>query len=66
MAQLEHIQTEIASLPKRDFVKLRDWIETMDWEDWDRQIAEDSASGKLDFLKREALEAKAAGKLRDL
>jgi hypothetical protein len=66
MAQLEHIQTEIASLPKQDFVKLRDWIETMDWEDWDRQIAEDSASGKLDFLKREAMEAKAAGKLKSL
>ena len=66
MTQLEHIQTEIASLPKHDFVKLRDWIETMEWEEWDKQIAEDSASGKLDFLKREALEAKAAGKLRDL
>ena len=66
MAQLEHIQTEIASLPKQDFVKLRDWIETMEWEEWDRHIAEDSASGKLDFLKREAMEAKAAGKLRDL
>ena len=66
MAQLEHIQTEIASLPKQEFVKLREWIERMDWEDWDRQIAEDSASGKLDFLKREAMEAKAAGKLRNL
>ncbi|MCX7113867.1 MAG: hypothetical protein NTX45_28095 [Proteobacteria bacterium] len=64
MTQLEHIQTEIASLPKQEFVKLREWIETMDWEDWDRQIAEDSASGKLDFLKREAMEAKVAGKLR--
>ena len=66
MTQLEHIQTEIASLPKQDFVKLREWIGRMDWEDWDRQIAEDSTSGKLDFLKREAMEAKAAGKLRDL
>ena len=66
MTQLEHIQTEISSLPKQDFVKLRDWIETMEWEEWDRQIAEDSASGKLDFLKREAMEAKAAGKLRNL
>ena len=66
MTQLEHIQTEIASLPKQDFVKLRNWIETMEWEEWDRQIAEDSASGKLDFLKREAMEAKATGKLRDL
>jgi len=47
-------------------VKLREWIERMDWEDWERQNAEDSASVKLDFLKREALEAKAEGKLRNL
>lgn len=66
MTQLEQIQTEIKSLPKQDFIQLRGWIETMDWEDWDRQIAEDSTSGKLDFLKREALEAKAKGFLKDL
>jgi len=66
MTQLEHIQTEIASLPKQQFVKLREWIETMDWEGWDRQIVEDSASGKLDFLQWEAMEAKAAGKLKSL
>ena len=51
---------------KQDFAKLREWIETRDWEDWDRQIAEDSTVGKLDFLKREAMEAKTAGKLRAL
>ena len=38
MTQLEHIRTEIASLSKHEFMKLRDWIETKDWEDWDRQI----------------------------
>ncbi|MFM8332928.1 MAG: hypothetical protein ACKN9T_14685 [Candidatus Methylumidiphilus sp.] len=66
MTPLEHIQTEIASLPKQDFAKLREWIEARDWEDWDRQIAEDSAAGKLDFLKWEAMEAKAAGTLKAL
>ncbi|MGH8677389.1 MAG: hypothetical protein ACREUQ_03435 [Burkholderiales bacterium] len=66
MTPLEHIQTEIASLSKQDFKQLRDWIEAREWEDWDRQIAADSATGKLDFLKREALEAKAKGQLRDL
>ncbi len=66
MTQLERIQTEIASLSKQDFKQLRDWLETMEWEDWDGRIAADSASGKLDFLKREALEAKAKGQLRNL
>lgn len=66
MTQLERIQTEIAALPRQEFRQLRDWIETKEWEDWDRQIAADSASGKLDFLKQEALAAKAKGQLRDL
>jgi hypothetical protein len=38
----------------------------MVWEDWYRQIVEYSATGKLDFLKSEALETGAAGKLSDL
>jgi len=66
MTQLEHIRTEIASLSKHEFIKLRDWIETKDWEDWDRQIAKDSAAGKLDFLKREVQEAKSKGQLKEL
>jgi len=28
----------------------------MDWERWDRQIELDSASGKLDFLIKEAVD----------
>ncbi len=66
MTQLEHIRTEIASLSKHEFMKLRDRIETKDWEDWDRQIAKDSAAGKLDFLKREVQEAKSKGQLKEL
>jgi hypothetical protein len=37
-----------------------------DWEKWDRQIEEDSKAGKLDFLVKEALEAKKRGHLKDL
>lgn len=66
MTQLEHIQTEIAALSRQDFKQLKAWIEAREWEEWDQQIAADSAAGKLDFLKQEALEAKAKGQLRDL
>jgi len=66
MTQLERIQTDIAALSYQDFKQLREWIEAKEWEDWDRQIAADSASDKLEFLKQEALEAKAKGQLRDL
>lgn len=66
MTRLQHIQEEIASLSPQDFKRLRDWIEAREWEEWDRQVAADSATGKLDFLKREAFEAKAKGQLREL
>lgn len=66
MSHLEHIQTEITALSSQDFKRLRAWIEAKEWEDWDRQIAVDSASGKLDFLRQEALAAKANAQLRDL
>jgi hypothetical protein len=36
MTQLEHIQTEIASLSKQDFAKLREWIGHHD--EYDRLI----------------------------
>ena len=66
MTQLEHIQNEISSLPKSDFAKLKNWLDSKDWDDWDKQIAADSATGKLDFLKREALAAKTKGTLKEL
>lgn len=66
MTTLERVQTEITTLFRQDFKQLREWIEAREWEEWDRQIAADSASGKLDFLKREAMEAKAKGQLREL
>lgn len=65
MTRLEHLQAEISALPPHDFRAPRDWIDAKDWEEWDRRIAADSAAGRLDFLKREALAAKAKDQLRD-
>ena len=36
---------------------LKDALREVLWEKWDREIEADSASGKLDFLLREAAEA---------
>ena len=36
----------------------RQWFLEEDWKRWDEEIEEDSKSGKLDFLIREAREAK--------
>ncbi len=66
MLQLEQIQSEIEALPETDFARLRNWFSQKDWERWDRQLAADAATSKLDFLRKEALVAKAQGTLRSL
>jgi len=66
MKSIEEAIEFIESLPKEDFYKLRDWILERDWEKWDREIEEDSKSGKLDFLIKQALDEKKQGLLKDL
>jgi hypothetical protein len=41
-------------------------LSARDWERWDKEIESDSEAGKLDFLVREGLDAKAEGTLEDL
>ena len=66
MTQLEELEKAIRSLPAEDYARLREWFLNRDWELWDRQIEEDSKAGRLDFLVREAAEAKKANRLRDI
>ena len=60
------IKKAIESLPEEDYGQLRRWFADKDWEKWDTQIEEDSNSGKLDFLLKEAFEERQQGKLKDL
>jgi hypothetical protein len=66
MTHIESIQADIESLSSEDFARLAAWIAERDWQNWDRQIERDSASGKLDFVRDEVEAAKQLGKLREL
>jgi hypothetical protein len=66
MTKIEEIEKEIESLPERDFKRLREWFSKKDWDKWDREIESDFESGKLNFLVKEAKDAKNYGKLKDL
>ena len=66
MITVKEIKTAINSLPEKEYVYLRNWFSEKDWEQWDRKVAKDSESGKLDFLIEEALHEKSYGTLRDL
>ena len=66
MTTFQRIKTDIQALPHEDYMSLLSWIHERDWEEWDKQLENDIALGKLDFLIHEAMEEKKAGKLVDL
>ncbi len=66
MSKLQLIQAEIETLTPDDFSYLKNWINELDEQKWDKQIEEDSNKGKLDFLIEEALLEKSKNKLQEL
>jgi hypothetical protein len=66
MTRIEEIETAVNALPAEEYRHFRYWFLEKDWEKWDNQIVEDSRSGKLDFLVREANQAKLGNKIRNL
>jgi hypothetical protein len=66
MTRLEELELAIESLPENEYSQFRRWFLERDWERWDREIEADSTSGKLDFLVKEAQDAKAKRTLKDL
>ena len=63
---IDAIKKAIETLPEEDYAQLRKWFSEKDWRKWDKQIAADSRAGKLNFLVKEAVDAKRKGKLREL
>ena len=61
---LTEIQEAIVNLTSTEREELLRWLEQYKEDDWDRQISADAASGKLDFLAKEAAQAKKYGKLK--
>ena len=66
VGRLTELETAVEQLPAQDYDKFRRWFLERDWQAWDRELKADSASGKLDFLVREAHDAKRTGRLRDI
>ncbi len=66
MTKVEELAKAVASLTAEEYREFRRWFLERDWEQWDREIEQDLRAGKLDFLIKEASEAKEQGKLREL
>jgi hypothetical protein len=53
MSTVQYIESAISTLSRVDLAALRAWFVAFDSEAWDRQIAEDAQSGRLDsFYQR--------------
>ena len=66
MSKVDELKTAIEKLPQEEFSELARWLSEKEWERWDKEIEADSEASKLDFLVREAFDAKVAGILKDL
>jgi hypothetical protein len=61
---VEAIESAILKLSPQELSKLADWVLDLDEQNWDKQIERDVMAGKLDFLKKEALEELESGDSR--
>ncbi|MBI3098055.1 MAG: hypothetical protein HYY93_07420 [Planctomycetes bacterium] len=66
MTKVEQLQAEIANLSPEEFRQIAHWLAERDAALWDRQMDEDAAAGRLDWLWREAETEIAAGEARPL
>ena len=63
---IEQIEKAILNLSENDFIKLRNWLLELDYEQWDQQLEQDINKGKLDALAKEALAEFEAGDYQEI
>ena len=64
--KIEELERDIKQLSPEQLRQFRAWYEEFDSDVWDRQIEQDSKSGKLDDLANQALQEHRAGKTKKL
>ena len=65
MSTVEEIEAAIQRLPPDQMAAFRAWYAEFDAAVWDREIVEDEAAGRLDWLINEALDDLDAGRCTD-
>lgn len=65
MSRVEELERAIHSLSPDEFKQIARIVQDLEQERWDEQLDRDAASGKLEFLRREALQELEANQLHD-
>ena len=63
---LKELEKAVAKLSPEELAAFREWFHRFDMDEWDRQIARDSESAKLDKLIEQAKRDYAEGRGREL
>jgi hypothetical protein len=66
MSNLQEIEQAISQLSAEELADFRVWFAEFDAENWDRQLEEDVAAGRLDDLAQRALQHLREGRCTDL
>jgi uncharacterized membrane protein len=66
MSTVEKLEAAVQQLSPEERAEFRAWFTEFDADEWDRQIAEDAAAGRLDWLIAEAKADDAAGRCNEL
>lgn len=66
MTTIQEIESAVSQLSREELSAFRAWFEEFDADAWDRQLEEDVAAGRLDFLAEEALRDSREGRCTDL
>jgi len=66
MSTVQEIEQAIQNLGPQDVAVLRDWFAAFDAELWDRQLEQDVAAARLNWLAEEALRDLSEGRCTDL
>ena len=66
MTKLQMLEEEIKKLSPEEMAQLREWLLQLDAEQWDQEIDQDAASGRLDGVFEKPMADHRAGKSREL
>ncbi len=66
MQSVKEIEKKITQLSPADLSKFREWFENFDADSWDRQFENDSKTGALDAIVKDAIEEYGKGRTTEL
>ena len=66
MANVKELEKAISNLSAEEYKEFREWFETYEAQQWDKQFEEDVEAGKLDAFAQEAIQDYKKGNYSEL